>query len=873
MRQRTKQKIKKQFSKRHPAKEKPVVAEPDDDSDIDLSDEDMDIASEYGNQLNFLMKLDPKTLNKSDPSSKNGKAVQPKHQKQAVEEDDDDNLDMIQVRSDDEEDDDDYSDLSDNEATGADDDADSDDENERDFELEARKPAGWMADAVPKRLPVKTPEGRIVQVKEAPASTNKQDEKQDNQPEHAALKKKKKEKKKKAEKGSMEVKAKAEPVKSVQALRMEAQEELAAIASSIMENPEEKASMLKRFKDISRTHDTHILKLCLLTQLAVFKDIIPGYRIRPLTDIEKQQKVSKEVKQLRSYEEGLLSNYQSYLQLLETTLRSHLAKQKTEASGDAKQDQVQDPSVAVVCVRCLGELITTAAHFNFRNNILTAIVAHAAVQNPKEISIICCNALKKLFEADVSGEASLEAVKLIAKFVKTRNFRVPPEVLGTFLHLRLKDEMQLEDTKGKKSEKSDDVKAGKKRKHEEKVHMSKKARKVAKLEAEVEKEMREAEAEVDKEFRQKNHSETLKLVFTTYFRVLKGSRSSTLLPVVLEGLSRFAHLISVDFFSDLIKVLKEIAVDQAEKYNEGSDEVLTETTLHCIVAAYRILSGQGSDVFRASFTIQILGEMLNIDLKDFNTLLYAQLLRIAVDPTASIKKSNVASETSGELRHMLDEKKLSETGLALLGVDLSFKKKKQVPITRAAAYFKRIMTIALLDSDERLGTGSYNPFLDDPELCNPFAATTWEVNLLQRTESQARRTVGPSMYSQSDFMKGIEEESGNIIKRNRYAGEGVEDDLELDELVAKEEKLRKLVEMAREAHLDLLDEDASSADDLDDDGGEAEIMDVEETEEASDVSSSESDISKFLHRNKRKKKRSRKGGSTVLDAARFLASL
>jgi nucleolar complex protein 3 len=37
---------------------------------------------------------------------------------------------------------------------------------------------------------------------------------------------------------------------------------------------------------------------------------------------------------------------------------------------------------------------------------------------------------------------------------------------------------------------------------------------------------------------------------------------------------------------------------------------------------------------------------------------------------------------------------------------------------------------ALLDEDGRVHTGLYNPYMDDPDMCNPFATTMWETSLL-----------------------------------------------------------------------------------------------------------------------------------------------
>lgn len=54
----------------------------------------------------------------------------------------------------------------------------------------------------------------------------------------------------------------------------------------------------------------------MVSLLAVFKDICPGYRIRLPTDKELEVKVSKEVQRVRDYEAALLKSYQNYLRTL-----------------------------------------------------------------------------------------------------------------------------------------------------------------------------------------------------------------------------------------------------------------------------------------------------------------------------------------------------------------------------------------------------------------------------------------------------------------------------------------------------------------------------------------------------------------------------
>lgn len=58
-----------------------------------------------------------------------------------------------------------------------------------------------------------------------------------------------------------------------------------------------------------------------MSQLAVFKDVIPGYRIRALTDKEKAEKVSQMVQRTRDWEQGLVGIYQAYLRNLEAELK------------------------------------------------------------------------------------------------------------------------------------------------------------------------------------------------------------------------------------------------------------------------------------------------------------------------------------------------------------------------------------------------------------------------------------------------------------------------------------------------------------------------------------------------------------------------
>lgn len=63
-----------------------------------------------------------------------------------------------------------------------------------------------------------------------------------------------------------------------------------------------------------------VQRLALLSLSSIFKDILPGYRIRDLTEEEQAVKVTKSVQKLRDYENALLRGFQSYVKVLRSML-------------------------------------------------------------------------------------------------------------------------------------------------------------------------------------------------------------------------------------------------------------------------------------------------------------------------------------------------------------------------------------------------------------------------------------------------------------------------------------------------------------------------------------------------------------------------
>lgn len=86
-------------------------------------------------------------------------------------------------------------------------------------------------------------------------------------------------------------------------------------------------------------------------------------------------------------------------------------------------------------------------------------------------------------------------------------------------------------------------------------------------------------------------TETLKIIFALYFRVVKLNQNSDLLAPALEGLARYAHLINVDFFKDVLDNLRRLM--QGQEGGENQIQITVREQLLCISTAFELLSGQG----------------------------------------------------------------------------------------------------------------------------------------------------------------------------------------------------------------------------------------------------------------------------------------
>lgn len=550
---------------------------------------------------------------------------------------------------------------------------------------------------------------------------------------------------------------------------MQAKEELAKMATLINEDPEEHTSLFKTMAEMVTRKNTclTVKKLALASQAAIYKDVIPGYRIRPLGEEDKTGRVSKEVRKLRDFEQALVTGYRNYVQTL-----GALSKNSKDGSND--------PSLKSFAINMACTMLMAVPHFNFRSELLKILVNRLARRQVDVDYVKCRDTLEEVFAKDNDGTVSLEAVALIAKMVKARDFHIHPSLLETFLHLRLLGEFHLKASQDRVDREEEET-PGKKPKQKREFR-TKRERKVQKERKEVEKDMRQADAVVSHEQRDKNQAETLKLVFGLYFRILK-LRIPVLMGPVLEGLAKFSHLINQDFFGDLLEALKDLInhAEREEMGEEGDQEVTQEEddedqstiietaardarrrTLLCTVTAFALLEGQDASKAAAG---------LHLDLNFFIKHLYRSLYSLAVNPEVEFNPEtslrladpNFSSNTS-ELAQTRSKNRVNfQTPMVLLlrclQPTLLSRAHGNPPPARLACFAKRLMTtslqlpeksalatLALMNqvskyhgrrfsslwhSEERKGDGVFNPRALDIESTNVFAGTVWEGELLR----------------------------------------------------------------------------------------------------------------------------------------------
>lgn len=535
----------------------------------------------------------------------------------------------------------------------------------------------------------------------------------------------------------------------------EARERIAALASRITAEPEQSQGALRQLLALAQRRvpappdaprksvpmHAYIRQLAMLSLLAVFVDILPGYRIRALSETEERARVSQDVARRRDWEQSLVRLYREYLECCESDVRD------------------PDSPLAPAARKCFCTLLVRAPHFNYRKNLLASVISILSRRAWTPASEQCYEALVQLLQQDRDGELALELVTLLYRMIRERKLAVHANVLDVLVHLRLRDELSRRVRRGPMGTRNEplppppsasrradprDVRKGRA------VHRSKKQVKRDREVRQIESEMREADATLDLAEREQRQSETLKLVFALYFRILKSEGVPVpLLASALGGMTHFAHHVSADFFRDVVQVLR---THVASALDAGD----VRHALLCIVAAFELQAGQGG--------------ALELDLAAFYSALYDLMW-----PLALHTHMEEEGDGAGAAAAKLSMRAWSLTTLLFRALDLALVQAPRhtlhVSLDRTAAMLRRLLTAALhwpttttlralqtahailaraasldtrfealVDNRDAIHDGTYDAHASQPESARVLASgqPCWELLLLSRTHANAQ---------------------------------------------------------------------------------------------------------------------------------------
>ena len=446
--------------------------------------------------------------------------------------------------------------------------------------------------------------------------------------------------------------------------------------------------------------------------LEVFQDIIPSYRIREkVSEDEKGVPLKKETMQLRQFEATLLKYYKVYVNRL-IRMTESIRKRKTSSFYDSILDNMNAKGkICLVGARCLATLLVSHPHFNLRDNVIDALAPLMSCKCP-EVRQLVFDHFTRLYREDKQGQVSLVAVKATGRVIKALKLAVHPLVIRSFLSLNIKEVKKRDETVDMKQVRDKLDK------------MSRKEKKQNKELQKVKKQMKETLAHEDRSVKLEAHTQILNQIIYVFLRFIKDFLEAPepetavkyeehVMTPVLEGLSKFAHLINIEFFDDLISLLFRLV---------ASGRMSSDQTLFCLNTVFTILSEEGS--------------ALNVDPQRFYAKLYTTLLTSDIDDEP---REFVASIDS-----CVDK--------------MLFKRKKQISLARVLAFCKRFMTMSLhsspgvtavflavvrqlmtdhpkadlLSDTEHFGVGAFVAEMEDPEFCNANATRVWELHLLRK---------------------------------------------------------------------------------------------------------------------------------------------
>lgn len=517
-----------------------------------------------------------------------------------------------------------------------------------------------------------------------------------------------------------------------------------------------------RIKALHQLHNKTIVDYGELMQnlneeCTILVDLIPNYRIAET--IEKEDgaqgaRKQKEVYAVQKLEHEVLGQYEHFLQLLRKLSKKSHPEQQALGSR--------------MCARLVA---SSAPEFNHAETLLTLAVNFA---NSKSVRVAqpCLKALADLLDGQMVSDCTESIVGALLGIVRKKSYAMNPKLLNLLLHVRIAMvDMHRQDLAEEKA----------------------KEKRLKKEDKELARQMQKAKARRDRAELAAKQTRIIHRIFVIYLRVIEASRAclpthqTKILAPTLEGLVKFAPLVNVELYHQLMEALKDLV-------NEEDTSVTTR--LHALVAVASLAQKDATAT----------ASEWRVDLSYFHEVLFRCLLDALKMPAAIGDKMTRedTEESQGDADEVASQGSTSSAGslssvafsiansmaqgnfvqganscrewtfhisLVLRAVDLLVLTQKHLPNLRVTAIVRRLVqavptlppngAIALLSLCHRLilryplaggivvggsdnviaGRGSYNPEALQTVSANADSSFTWEVSILAKSYHPTVRQV------------------------------------------------------------------------------------------------------------------------------------
>jgi nucleolar complex protein 3 len=522
-----------------------------------------------------------------------------------------------------------------------------------------------------------------------------------------------------------------------------------------------------RIKEIHSLHNTSMedygaLVKALHQECDIFCEIIPNYKISATMEGSGEEgqgvRMKKEVFNVEKLEHEMLTQYEHFLQLLRRLQRKNHPEQQALGSR--------------LCAKLVGA--SSAPEFNHADKLLTLAVEFS---NAKAVRVAqpALKALSELLDGKMISDATEHVVAAILNIVRKQQYAMNPKVLNTLLYIRVAMiDMHRRDFAEEKA----------------------KNKKMKKEDKEIARQMMKSKARKDRSELAAKQTRLIHKIFVIYLRVIQASKECSkihqtkILAPALEGLVKFAPLVNVELYHQLMAALKELLAE------EGTS---VTTRLHSLVA---VASLAQKDAAADS-------SEWRVDLSHFHEILFRCIPEALEAPrNEDIKKGTGASEEGAEEASAADDDVVSvgstatagslssvafsiaasmaqgkfvqsnsakewtyRVGLVLRTVDLLILSQKHLPVIRVTSFVRRLLqsipyvpphigmsimalahrlamrypqaaSIIIGGSDNAIGgRGVYNPAAEQTSAMNAEASFAWELTLLARAYHPTQRSI------------------------------------------------------------------------------------------------------------------------------------